>query len=211
MYRHRRHTSLDSYSPLSVGIGPRSSYTLQKSATGNGPRTSRLTAHTSPLALSAVVSAPLSPQTEEFETDTDGVAAVGTEPVNGLPTEEDMMRQMDQEMEAMVSSVVNTPTTPSYRRPVTHPAQLGLGLPPGKLHRSASVECMRDPEGGPALLPSQESRQLRQSLLSGSFGAPPVPAHAPKTAMTMRAALGSYRKRRMSGQSRLSLHYVTAG
>lgn len=151
MIRHRRYASLDSSSLLGL-VPVRHAFTLQQSS--NGPRTARLTAHTSPLALAPAISTPCSPQS-------------------------DSETEMEEQLERMVSSVVNSPTTPSSAG-FPSASQLGLGLP------------------------STMQGQHRRALSSTSVGRSLLPARPsvegdPKLNMGMRAAVGNYRKRVLTG------------
>lgn len=156
MLRHRRHVSLDSSAFL--GLAPvRQTFTLQHSS--SGPRTARLTAHTSPLALAPAISTPCSPQS-------------------------DSDAEMEEELERMVSSVVNSPTEGVASSPTFRSAsQLGLGLP-----------STMQGHGGHRR--SMSTVSVSRSLLSNKGFSEADPKHN----MGMRAAVGNYRKRVLTGE-----------
>lgn len=150
MIRHRRYASLDS--ATLHGLAPiRQAFTLQQSS--SGPHTARLTAHTSPLALAPAISTPCSPHSDS---DT----------------------EMEEQLERMVSSVVNSPTTPPSAN-FGSASQLGLGLPSTMQHYRRQV------------LSASAGRSLLATRGAGEGD--------PKLNMGMRAAVGSYRKRVLTG------------
>lgn len=177
MFKHRRHASLDSFSAASLlgssGSSIRHAYTLQQTP---GMKTARLTMHTSPLSMSTVTS-PLSP--------------IEATPLQSLPSltshaddstegedDDDSDAALDEEMERMVSSVVNSPTEPDL--PIHNEkdkrSSLGYGFPPPISTSNSFASAGR--------------RLLGLDTLS--------PA---KTNIGMQAAFGNYKKRCLSSES----------
>lgn len=197
MFRHRRHFSLDSPAPITTLRSPtvssiRGSYTLQSSPTAAGLRTARLTAHTSPLALAPAISTPLSPICGES---VENILPRPSSPSSASSTDEYDDADMDDEMERMVSSVVNSPTelevaafaaSPNGRSSVS---QLGLGLPSTLQERHNHV-------GNRRWTARASSHRAASRSLIGVMS-----AEDPKLNMGMRAAFGNYRKRFLSIQT----------
>ena len=197
MFRHRRHFSLDSPAPITTLRSPtissiRGSYTLQSSPTAAGLRTARLTAHTSPLALAPAISTPLSPICGES---VEGILPRHSSSASASSSDEyDDDDDIDDQMERMVSSVVNSPTEPEVAAFAASPtgrsgiSQLGLGLPSTLQERHYHVGSKR-----------RTARASSQGAASRSLVGV-MSAEDPKLNMGMQAAFGNYRKRFLSSE-----------